>query len=57
MRILNLHGLGGSSENTIFRMIRQASPSSEIVSETIDYVNTILILTVNIFFRLKMHLI
>ena len=40
MRILNLHGLGGSSENTNFRMIRQASPSSEIVSETIDYVNT-----------------
>lgn len=40
MRILNLHGFSGSSENTNYRMIRQASPGSEIVSETIDYENT-----------------
>lgn len=39
MRILNLHGLGGSFDNTNYRMIRNASPSAEIVSETIDYEN------------------
>lgn len=40
MRILNLHGLGGSFDNTNYRMIRNASPSAEVVSETIDYENT-----------------
>ena len=40
MRILNLHGLGGSFDNTNYRMIRNASPSAEIVSDTIDYKNT-----------------
>ena len=40
MRILNLHGLGGSANNRNYRMIRKVSPNAEVVSETIDYENT-----------------
>lgn len=37
MRILNLHGFGGSSENTSYRMIRQVSPSSDLEVCIEDY--------------------
>ena len=40
MRILNLHGLGGSGGNTNYRTIREAFPKMDIVSETNDFVNT-----------------
>ena len=40
MRVLNLHGLGGSGENTNSRIIRKMYPKAELVSETIDYFHT-----------------
>lgn len=39
MKILNIHGLNGSHNNTNFKILKDMFPEADIVSPQIDYVN------------------